>query len=68
MVHDFFTPQPVAADAYFFRMIFHDWSNKNCVRILRALVPVLRKGAKVLINDTVCQQSRELFPRTRSAR
>ncbi|KAL6864006.1 S-adenosyl-L-methionine-dependent methyltransferase [Trichoderma novae-zelandiae] len=50
--HDFFAPQPVAAAAaYFFRMIFHGFSDKYCLRILRALIPALRRGAKIIIND-----------------
>ncbi|KAH6604621.1 hypothetical protein Trco_006328 [Trichoderma cornu-damae] len=49
--HDFFTPQPVVAAAYFFRMIFHGFSDKYCLQILRALVPSLRRGAKVIVND-----------------
>ncbi|KAL7949491.1 S-adenosyl-L-methionine-dependent methyltransferase [Trichoderma barbatum] len=49
--HDFFTPQPVVAAAYFFRMIFHGFSDKYCLQILRSLIPSLRKGAKVIIND-----------------
>ncbi|RFU78682.1 s-adenosyl-l-methionine-dependent methyltransferase [Trichoderma arundinaceum] len=49
--HDFFTPQPVVAAAYFFRMIFHGFSDKYCLQILRALIPSLRRGAKVIIND-----------------
>ncbi|KAK0702003.1 S-adenosyl-L-methionine-dependent methyltransferase [Lasiosphaeria miniovina] len=50
--HDFFTPQPVtSADAYFFRMILHDWSDDYCLRILRQLIPALKPGARVVIND-----------------
>src|SRR3569833_36256 len=49
--HDFFTPQTVQADVYFFRMIFHGFADKYCVKILRALRPALRNGAKVVIND-----------------
>jgi len=49
--HDFFTPQPVVAAAYFFRMIFHGFSDKYCLQILRALIPSLRRGAKIIIND-----------------
>jgi len=49
--HDFFTPQPVTAEAYFFRMIFHGFADKYCVQILQALVPALRPGAKIIIND-----------------
>jgi hypothetical protein len=50
--HDFFTPQPVkGADIYFFRWIFHNHSDKYATTILRQLIPALKKGAKVVIND-----------------
>ncbi|KAM7201231.1 S-adenosyl-L-methionine-dependent methyltransferase [Naviculisporaceae sp. PSN 640] len=54
MTHDFFEDQPVKdADVYFYRFIFHNWSDKYSVKILRALIPALKKGAKVIINDYV---------------
>lgn len=54
MPYDFLTKQPVKdADVYFFRWIFHNWSDKYCIQILRNLVPALKKGAKILINDNV---------------
>jgi hypothetical protein len=49
--HDFFTPQTVDAQVYFFRWIFHGFSEKYCVKILQALTPALKKGARILIND-----------------
>lgn len=50
--HDFFTPQPVKdADIYFFRWIFHNHSDKYATKILENLIPALKKGARVLIND-----------------
>ena len=50
--HDFFTPQPIKdADVYFFRAIFHDYSDKYAVQILQNLVPALKKGARVIIQD-----------------
>ncbi|MCJ1387546.1 hypothetical protein MMC18_000389 [Xylographa bjoerkii] len=51
MAHDFFTNQPVTADAYLFRWIFHNWSDKYGVLILQALVPALKPGARVLVQD-----------------
>lgn len=52
MPYDFFTPQPVRdADVYLFRRIFHGWSDKYSVRILRSQVPALKKGARILINE-----------------
>lgn len=53
MAHDFFTPQPVVAEIYFLRWIFHNWSDKYCVKILQALIPALRPGAKVIISEAV---------------
>ncbi|KAL8926659.1 MAG: hypothetical protein Q9208_002733 [Pyrenodesmia sp. 3 TL-2023] len=61
MQHDFFKPQPVKdADAYFFRLIFHDWPDKECVEILRNLVPALKKGASILICDLVLPEPNSL--------
>ncbi|KAF3005265.1 hypothetical protein E8E14_006481 [Neopestalotiopsis sp. 37M] len=52
MVHDMFAPQTVQADVYFFRWIFHNWSDKYCTLIIRALIPALRPGAKIILNET----------------
>lgn len=49
--HDFFTPQTEVAACYLFRMIFHGFADKYCVQILRALIPALRKGARIVVND-----------------
>lgn len=49
--HDFFTPQTVEAEVYFFRWIFHGFSEKYSIKILQALVPALKKGARIVIND-----------------
>ncbi|PVH87919.1 S-adenosyl-L-methionine-dependent methyltransferase [Cadophora sp. DSE1049] len=51
--HDFFTPQPVSADVYYFRWIFHNWSDAYAIKILQNLVPALKPGARVLLNDGV---------------
>lgn len=52
IAHDFFTEQPVkGADVYFFHWIFHDWSDKYCIQILRCLIPALKHGARVIISD-----------------
>ncbi|KAK7001297.1 S-adenosyl-L-methionine-dependent methyltransferase [Favolaschia claudopus] len=53
-VHDFMTEQPVKnADVYFFRWIFHNWSDKYSIKILRNLIPALKTGAKIVVNDNV---------------
>jgi len=51
MAHDFFQDQPVVAEVYVFRFIFHNWADKYAVQILRALVPALKPGAKILVCD-----------------
>jgi hypothetical protein len=51
--HDFFTPQPITADIYYFRWIFHNCSDVYAIKILQNLVPALKPGAKILINDGI---------------
>ncbi|KAF4633506.1 hypothetical protein G7Y89_g4613 [Cudoniella acicularis] len=54
MAHDFLKEQPIKnADVYFFRWIFHNWSDKYCIQILRNLIPALKNGACIVINDNV---------------
>lgn len=60
MAHDFFTEQPVkGADVYFLRWILHDWSDKYSIRILRALIPALKKGAKVVLHEYIVPEPGE---------
>jgi predicted O-methyltransferase YrrM len=59
--HDFLEKQPVhGASVYLLRLILHDWSDKYASMILKALVPALRPGAKVVINDRVVPGHREV--------
>jgi hypothetical protein len=52
--YDFFNPQPVKdADLYFFRWIFHGWSDDFAVKILQNQIPALKNGARILINEWV---------------
>jgi hypothetical protein len=61
--HDFFTEQPVnGADVYFFRWIFHDWSDKYCIAILRALIPALKKGSRVVMMEHIVPEPGVLTP------
>lgn len=53
MAHDFFTEQPVAADVYLFRYIFHNWPDAYAAKILQQLIPVMKTGTRVLINDSL---------------
>ena len=52
--HDFFQEQPVKeADVYLLRLILHDWSDKYARMIITALIPALKPGSKVIVNDRV---------------
>ncbi|OTA94552.1 hypothetical protein M434DRAFT_10624 [Hypoxylon sp. CO27-5] len=51
--HDFFQPQPVQADFYIFKMILHDWPDHESSRILRALIPSLKPGARVILFEYI---------------
>ncbi|KAK7750912.1 hypothetical protein SLS62_007175 [Diatrype stigma] len=53
MAHDFFTEQPVSADVYYFRSIFHNWADKYCVKILQNLIPALKPGARIIIHERI---------------
>lgn len=58
--HDCFNPQPEVADVYFFRHVFHAFSDKYAVAALKALVPAMRPGARVVVNDYVLPVPRTL--------
>jgi hypothetical protein len=61
--YNFFTPQTVKeADVYLFRMIFHNWGDKYCIDILRNLIPALKNGAHIVINDHVVPEPGTLSP------
>lgn len=52
--HDFFAEQTVrGADFYYLRTVLHDWSDEDCVRILRNLLPAMGKHSRVLIDEMV---------------
>ncbi|KAL4934950.1 hypothetical protein BDV06DRAFT_229279 [Aspergillus oleicola] len=51
--HSILDPQYVQADVYFFRWVFHGFADKYAVQVLRAMVPVLKRGARIVINDGV---------------
>ncbi|CAD6592867.1 MAG: hypothetical protein ASARMPREDX12_006536 [Alectoria sarmentosa] len=57
MPHDFFAPQPHLSSrgkvVFYIRLILHDWPNKYCIRILRNLIPALKDGSTILVNETV---------------
>ena len=53
-IHDFFTPQPqVEADVFFFARVLHDWGDEKCMEIIANVVPAMKKGARLMVNDTI---------------
>lgn len=62
--HDFFTEPPEvakAADVYLFCRVFHNWSDKYSIKILRNLIPALKYGARILISD-ICLPEPHTLP------
>ena len=52
MAHDFFTEQPIKnVDVFLIRYTFHNWSDTYCIKILRNLIPAMKPGTTVVIND-----------------
>ncbi|RDW66666.1 hypothetical protein BP5796_09415 [Coleophoma crateriformis] len=50
--HDFHQLQPVqGADVYLYRWIFHNHSTPYAVNMLRQLIPALKRGSRIVIND-----------------
>ncbi|VUC36746.1 unnamed protein product [Clonostachys rosea] len=61
MKHEPFETQTLEADVYFFRMVFRNWNDNYAVQILKAQIPALRPGAKILIQDG-CMPEPDSFP------
>ncbi|RDW94258.1 hypothetical protein BP5796_00021 [Coleophoma crateriformis] len=59
-VHDFLTPQTKQADLYLFRWIMHNWSDKYVILILKQLIPALKPGARILINEGLLPDPRDV--------
>ncbi|KAK4184518.1 S-adenosyl-L-methionine-dependent methyltransferase [Podospora australis] len=61
MVADFFQPQPVKdADVYFFRSVMHNWPDAGAAKILKAQIPALKPGAKILIMDELMPNQKDM--------
>ncbi|KAJ5645005.1 hypothetical protein N7507_011016 [Penicillium longicatenatum] len=54
MVHNFFEPQPIkGAKYYYLRMILHDHTDENSMKILSHLVPALEEDSLILLDEMV---------------
>jgi hypothetical protein len=52
---DFFQGIPINVDACILKQVLHDWSNEQCVRILRNCRIALAVGGKVLVIERIIQ-------------
>jgi hypothetical protein len=60
MEYDYLTPQPIKdAEVYFYRFVFHNLPDDKAIGVLRAAIPALKKGARILINDENLSQPGE---------
>jgi hypothetical protein len=50
---NFFESIPGGADAYLLKHILHDWSDEDCLRILKNIYAVAEPGTKLLVVDAV---------------
>jgi len=56
--HDFFTPQPInGAKFYYLRHIMHDWTDEDCIRILKNISPALGTDSRILIDEVVLPET-----------
>jgi hypothetical protein len=54
IVHNFFEPQVIKnADVFLLHMIIHDWSDKDCIRILRHLRDAATPSTQLLVVDNL---------------
>lgn len=60
IAHDLFAHQTVQADVIFFRWILHNWPDKHCISILRAQIPVLKPGVRILIQEVCMAEPGEI--------
>ena len=54
MEHNFFNEQPVKnADVYLLRVVLHDWPDGKAIEILKNLIPALKDGANIVLQEIV---------------
>lgn len=56
---DFFENISLAADAYVLRWVLHDWSDEECLRILRNLRETMQGDARLMIVESVLPEGPE---------
>jgi hypothetical protein len=56
--HDMFTEQALQAGCFYLRWVLHNLADSYAVKILRALIPALRPGNRIIIQDIVASENR----------
>jgi hypothetical protein len=54
---NFFESVPGGADAYLLKHVLHDWSDENCVRILKNIHAVAKPDTKLLLVEFILNES-----------
>jgi len=57
---DFFTSVPGGGDAYIMKWILHDWSDEDCVRILKNCHTAMAKESRLLVVEMVMPEQATL--------
>jgi O-methyltransferase len=55
----FFESVPSGADTYLLKHILHDWSDADCVRILKRIQAAAKPGTKLLVVEAIVEDSSE---------
>lgn len=50
---DFFESVPAGADAYIIKQVIHDWSDEQCIAILKNCRKAMKEGGKVLLVEEI---------------
>ncbi|MFE0046848.1 methyltransferase [Streptomyces albireticuli] len=56
---DFFSSVPAGADVYLLKRILHDWTDEECLTILRGCRAAMKEGGTLLVVDTVVAPGNE---------
>lgn len=51
--HDFFAPQTTSADVFYFRWTLRNWADKYSILALKAQLPALKPGNRLIIQDNI---------------
>ena len=56
---DFFESVPAGADAYILKHVIHDWSDEQCITILKNCRKAMNKGGKILVVEEIINEGNE---------